>query len=292
MADKKKLSADEKGVLEQFMIPFYHSAKRHPLFPGRESKQAEADLLGLTVEDLELYRSNFEENAKQAALELLKEDDITDLIEKLPFDGEETIVAFGDSSTEDAQGWFTILKYVLEIAVEDADFKFVNSGMAYNTSSEALRRLDRDVLLHEPDWVFVSLGTFDAQRLNIAPDRTLLPLSETWENLNTIKEVIEDSIDNPILWITPTPVISKLLEANPIYEFTISEIDLGPVREVVAGKTGGIVDPKGERMGEDEPKAWNYLSDGLHPSLSGHMNTVREILKTLAEVQVKSLPED
>ena len=285
---KKKLSEEEKGVLEQFMIPFFHSAKRMPLFPGKDSTQAEADLLGITKEELELYRSNFEENAKQAALELLKEDEVTELLDKIPFDGEETIVAFGDSSTEDAQGWFSILRHVLEIYVEKADFRFINAGVAYNTTSEALRRIDRDVLLHEPDWVFVSLGTFDTLRLNVATDRTLMPLSETWENLNTIQQVIEDQTGNPIIWITPSPVITELLETNPIYDFTISELDLGPVREIVAGKTGGIVDPKGERMGENGPQAWNYLGDGLHPSLSGHMNTVREILKTLAEVEIRN----
>ena len=285
---KKRLSEEEKSVLEQFMVPFFHAEKRHPLFPGRNNIDVEAGLLGITRDELETFRKNLDENAKQGALELLKEDEIIDLMDKLPFDGEETIVGLGDSSTEDAQGWFTILKYVLEITFENADFTFINSGVAYNTTTDALKRLDRDVLLYEPDWVFVSLGTFDIQRLNIAPQRTLIPLSETWENLNTIHEILEEQVENPTLWITPTPVISELLASNPIYEFTIEREDLEQVQQLVSGKTGGIVDPKGIRMGEDEPKAWNYLTDGLHPSLSGHINTVREVLRTLAEIQAKS----
>lgn len=284
----KRISEEEKGVLEQFMVPFFHTEKRYPLFPGKGNTEAEAKLLGVSVEELQLYRDNLEENAKQAALELLKEDEIVDLVDQLPFDGEETIIAFGDSTTEDAQGWFSILRHLLEISMESPSFTFVNSGVAYDTTSEALRRMDRDVLLHEPDWVFVSLGMFDAQRLNIAPDRTLLPLSETWENLNTIHTILGDKLDNPTIWLTPTPVISELLAENPIYTFTIEDGDLEQVRELVAGKTGGIVDPKGIRMGEEQPEAWNYLGDGLHPSLSGHMNTVRELLRTLAEVKAKS----
>lgn len=284
----KKLSEEELSVLEQFMIPFFHAEKRHALFPGRNNTEAEAGLLGITKEELETFRKNYEENAKQAALELLKEDDVIDMIDKLPFDGEETIVALGDSSTEDAQGWFSILRHLLEISFEDADFNFINSGVAYNTTTDALKRLDRDVLLHEPDWVFVSLGTFDTQRLNIAPQRTLIPLSETWENLNTIHEILEVQIEKPTVWVTPTPVISELLSENAIYEFTIDPEDLEQVRQLVSGKTGGIVDPKGVRMGEGEPKAWNYLTDGLHPSLSGHINTVREVLKTLVEIQARS----
>ncbi len=284
----KKLSEEEKSVIEQFMIPFFHAEKRHPLFPGKAEIEVEAKLLGISVDELKTYRQNFEQNAKQGALELLKEDEIIDLIDNLPFDGEETIIAFGDSSTEDQQGWFEIFKHLLEISFENAEFNFINSGVAYNTTSEALKRLDRDVILHEPDWVIVSLGTFDVQRLNIAPQRTLLPLSETWENLNTIHEILEVQVENHSLWVTPTPVIAELLEANPIYEFTIDNNDIEQVRQLVTGKTGGIVDPKGTRMGEEEPKAWNYLGDGLHPSLSGHINTVREVLRTFIEIESRS----
>ncbi|WP_428235987.1 SGNH/GDSL hydrolase family protein [Gracilimonas sp.] len=279
----KKATDEEKGILEQFMLPFYHITKRIPLFPGKNDAKSEAGLFGITEEELKEYRENYDENARQAALEILKEDEIVDCLDKLPMDGEETIVAFGDSNTEDAQGWFTILKHVLEISVEKADFNFINSGVSYNTTAEALRRIDRDVVVHEPDWVIVALGTFDAQRLNIAPDRTLLPLSETWENIETIQSVLESRVENPLIWITPAPVIDEMLEENLLYDFTIKPEDLGPVQDLVSGKQGAIVDASAKRMGEGEPNAWNYLPDGLHHSLSGHMETTKAIIKKLAE---------
>lgn len=281
------MKQEEKNVVEQFLVPFFHLSKRLPLFPGKNSPEAEATILGLTQGELELNRQNLEMNARQAALELLKEEEVIELVNKLPFDGSETIVAFGDSFTEDDQSWFNIFCKLLEIAVEDADFKFINSGIAGNTTTDALRRIDRDVLLHEPDWVFIALGTFDAQRLNILPSRTLIPLSETWENLNSIQQILEEHVQNPLVWIPPAPVITQLMEDFPLHEFVIHAEDLNQITELVIGKTGGIVDPKGERMGEGEPKAWNYLTDGLHPSLSGHINTVREVLKTLVEVKVE-----
>lgn len=279
----KKANEEEKGILEQFMIPFYHVSKRIPLFPGKHNIESEAGLFGIEEGELKTYRENFDENARQAALEILKEDDIVDCLDKLPMDGEETIVAFGDSNTEDAQGWFTILKHVLEISVEKANFNFINAGVSYNTTAEALRRIDRDVVLHEPDWVIIALGTFDAQRLNIAPERTLLPLSETWENIETIQSILEERVENPLIWITPAPVINEMLEENLLYDFTIKEEDLSPVRDLVAGKQGAIIDSRAKRMGETEPQAWNYLPDGLHHSLSGHMETVRALIKKLAE---------
>jgi hypothetical protein len=57
------------------------------------------------------------------------------------------------------------------------------------------------------------------------------------------------------------------------------------VREILTGKKGYIVDPLGSRMGEEEPEAWNYLSDGLHPSISGHTNTVKEVLRHLTQTE-------
>jgi hypothetical protein len=38
-------------------------------------------------------------------------------------------------------------------------------------------------------------------------------------------------------------------------------------------------------MGDEDPEAWNYLSDGLHPSLSGHVNTTRELLRHLTQTK-------
>ncbi|MTI88525.1 MAG: SGNH/GDSL hydrolase family protein [Balneolaceae bacterium] len=282
MADIKKANQEEKEILEQFMVPFFHISKRMTLFPGKNNVAPEAHLMGLDLEELTEMRSNMEENAKKAALEILKDDNISEILDDIPLDGEETIVALGDSYTEDAQGWFSILKHVLEISVEKANFKFINAGVSYNTTAEALRRIDRDVVIHEPDWVFVALGTFDAQRLNIAPERTLMPLSETWENIETIQSVLEARVENPLFWITPTPVIAEMLAENPLYDFTIEEKDLAQVREVVAGKSGAVIDPLGYRMGEEAPQAWNYLPDGLNHSLSGHMETVKAIIKKLA----------
>jgi len=281
-----KTSEEIKAILEQFTIPFFHLDKRFPLLPGKKDRKAEAILLGLSEEELKSFRENISQNAKQGAFELLKEDEIIDCMNSLPLDGSETIAVIGDSITEDGQGWFEILKQVLELSVEKADFTFINAGVGEQTSSEALRRLDRDILVHEPDWVFVALGTYDAQRLNIVPGRTIVPLSETWENLESIQNIVGEYVKNPIIWITPTPVINELLTENPLYEYSIFEEDLQQVRQLVAGKDGVIIDSLGRRMGKEGPEAWNYIADGLHHSLSGHMNTVRLVIKKLSESEV------
>ncbi|NBC27044.1 MAG: SGNH/GDSL hydrolase family protein [Bacteroidetes bacterium] len=281
-----KATEEEKEALEKYLLQFLNLEKHFPLLPGIKNEAATAQLMGLSIEELQKLRGMYRENAREAALELLKEEDVLDWIDQLPFGNNDTVVAFGDSSTDDLQSWFEIFSTVMEVAVEDADFTFINSGLSYNTTSEALRRMDRDVLSHEPDWVIVNLGMFDAIRPNFTQNRTLLPLSETWENLSTIEDAIATVTENPPVWITPPPIIPGLLDEMELFDFEINGQDLAAIRDVITGKRGFIVDPLGHRMG-NPPEAWYYLSDGINPSLSGHVNTVKELLKSLATSKVQ-----
>ncbi|SMO91524.1 SGNH/GDSL hydrolase family protein [Fodinibius sediminis] len=287
-----KATEEEAEVLEKYLLQFLNLEKRYPLLPGIENEEAIAGLMGIEREKLLKLRDRFASNARQAAVELLEDPEVAEWIEELPFEPGDTIVAFGDSITDDLQGWFKIFENVLEIGLEDPELSFINSGVSYDTSTDALKRLNRDVLDHEPDWVIVALGTFDAQRLHVAPDRPLVSLADYWENLNTIESTVSEITDNPLIWMTPPPVITEMLQQIPLFNFDLFEEDLSRIREILTGKKGYIVDPLGERMKEDDEHdedgagqdvaAWNYLSDGLHPSLSGHVNTVKELIRFLA----------
>lgn len=289
-----KASKEEKEVLENYLLQFLNLEKRFPLLPGIKNEEAMANLMGLETDELKELRERFSSNAKEAAIELLEDGEVSEWIHELPFEEGDTIVAIGDSLTDDLQSWFNIFEHVLSIGLEDADLTFVNSGVSYDTSTDAMKRLNRDVLDHDPDWVIVALGTFDAQRLHVSPDRTLVSLADYWENLNTIETVISDVTDNPLIWLSPPPVISEMLQKMRLFHFDLFEEDLSQYREVLTSKKGYIVDPLGERMMDPDdsveeqeeekpgPAAWNYLSDGLHPSLSGHSNTVKELIRYLA----------
>lgn len=289
-----KASKEEKEVLEKYLLQFLNLEKRFPLLPGIENIDSIAGLMGIETDELKKLRSRFESNAKQAAIELLEDGEVAEWIEELPFERGDTIVALGDSITDDLQGWFHIFCHVMEIGLEDADFTFINSGVSYDTSTDALKRLNRDVLDHDPDWVIVALGTFDAQRLHVSPDRPLVSLADYWENMNTIESRVAEVTDNPLVWVTPPPVITEMLQKIRLFNFDLFNEDLASTREILTSKKGYIIDPLGERMNDQDdsveeqeeespgPAAWNYLSDGLHPSLSGHVNTVKELIRFLA----------
>ena len=280
-------NSEERGVLEQYMLPYLNVSSKFPLYPGKNSIKTEAALFGWTEQELGQARANLQENTRQAALELLKEDYIADQLDTLPFDGEECIAILGDSISLDAQGWVYIFGHLLDIGKEQIHIRWINASQAYDTTTDALRRLDRDVLVHNPDWVIIALGTFDTQRLAIYPDRTLIPLSETWENIQAIQDIMDQTLEHPPLWVSPAAVISDLLTEHALYDFSIHPEDLKAVQDIVTGKIGGIVDPKAERMGKNGPQAWHYIPDGLHHSLTGHMQTVREVIKALVEIDQK-----
>ncbi len=279
-------SKEEKEVLEKYLLPFLNLEKRFPLLPGIDNTEAMAHLMGLEKEELVNLRDTFRKNAREAAGELLEDDEVGEWLDDLPFEKDDTIVALGDSMTDDLQGWFGIFQQVLNLTVDQADFTFVNAGVSYDTSADALKRLNRDVLAHDPDWVIVALGTFDAQRLHVEPNRPLVSLAGYWENINTIESAVKEYTDNPLIWITPPPVITEMLQKIRLFDFDLFNEDLDNIREILSGKQGYIVDPIGKRMSDDEEvQAWNYLSDGLHPSLSGHVSTVKELLRHLARSQ-------
>lgn len=70
------------------------------------------------------------------------------------------VVAFGDSITagegvpKGCKNWTDVLK-------ERFSLKFINSGIGGNTTSQAIERIDRDMLSHKPDFVLINFGMND-----------------------------------------------------------------------------------------------------------------------------------
>jgi lysophospholipase L1-like esterase len=271
----------EKEAIRNYFIQFLNLEKRFPLLPGVRSRANVAAFIGLEESELAEAREQFAKVARKAADELLKDEELALKLEKLPFKKGNLIVVVGDSITDDLQGWFEIFRFMLQKALPDFSLKFINSAVAYDTSHTMLRRFYLDVLAEKPDWVMVAAGTFDAQRLHVAADRPHSSLADFWENLNSMESAIKTVTKNPVIWITPPPVITELMLKVPFFDGVIEENDLSAFREVVSGKTGYIIDPAGERMGRPGD-AWNYLPDGLHPSPAGHVQTVRYLINALA----------
>ncbi|MCC5927544.1 MAG: SGNH/GDSL hydrolase family protein [Bacteroidetes bacterium] len=276
---KKKSKELELAAIKNYLLPYLNLEKQHPYLPGAKTISGHAAFIGIESEELSKLRNSFKKTVKDAALDLLKEQEILDGLEQIPFSKDDTIMVIGDSLTDDLQGWFEILRYLLEIGVDDANFRILNQAVYDSTSLDALRRADRDLALHQPDWVIVALGSLDAQRLHATGTRTLVSLADFYENISSIESMVSEVTKNPIIWVTPPPPLTELMEDMPLFSGIIKEDDLSQYRQIIAGKNGYISDPFGKRFGSPEVDAWHYLPDGFHPSLAGHIQTVKWFLR-------------
>lgn len=275
----KKSKELEVAAIKNYLLPYLNLDKQYPLLLGAHNIVGQAAFIGIDEQELSTSRQLFLKTVKTAALDLLKEQEIIDGLENIPFGKDDKLMVVGDSHTDDLQGWFEIFRHILEIGVDDANFKILNRAVYGSTSLDALRRIDRDLAINKPDWVFVALGSHDAQRLHGTGDRTLLSIADFYENISTIESMVSEISNNPIIWITPPAPITELMEDMPLFNGTLLESDLSQYRQVISGKSGIIVDPFGKRMGTP-PEAWNYLPDGFHPSLAGHVETVRWLFRS------------
>jgi len=279
MSEKTKEEL-EKEVIQDYLIHFMNLEKKYPLLPGTRNPENVAAFIGLTPQEFAEARIKLHEQAEQAAEELLKDEEFLKYTTRLPFKKGDLIVAVGDSYTDDLQGWFEIMRRVLEIARPELELRFENAAVYQDTSFDILRRLNRSVVDAKADWLFASAGTYDAMRYGVMPERNHVSLTEYWENLNSIEQVAEDTTDNPMVWITPVPVLTAEMQKFPLFEGTVHNTDLNQYREIIAGRKGFIVDPKGVRFG-NPPEQWNYINDGVNASIAGHIATVTETFKTL-----------
>lgn len=275
----KKNKELETAAIKNYLLPFLNLDKQHPFLPGAKNIAGQAAFIGIGEQDLAVSRQSFVKTVKTASLDLLKEQEVIDNLDKIPFQNDDTIMVIGDSLTDDLQGWFEIFRHLLEIGVDDANYRILNKAVYGSTSLDALRRIDRDLALNQPNWVLIALGSLDAQRLHGTGERTFLSIADFYENISTIESMVGEITQNPIIWITPPPPITELMVDMPLFNGVLLESDLAQYRQVISGKSGIVVDPYGKRLGIP-PDAWNYLPDGFHLSLPGHIETVRWLLRS------------
>lgn len=278
----KKVRDLELTAIKNYLLPYLNLEKRHPFLPGASTLKGHASLIGIDEAELSELRNGYKKTVKKTALDLLDNQDTIDSLTELPFKSDDSIMLIGDSLSDDLQGWFEILDVILNVGIDEARFKMINRAVYGNTSLDALRQADRNLEVYKPDWVIVALGSLDAQRLHASPNRNLVSMAEFFENISSLEQMISEVTPNPIIWLTPPPVIEELMVDMPLFEGSIRESDLNQYREIIGGKSGFVIDPYGRRMGSPNADAWNYLPDGFHLSLSGHTVTVQWILRTLS----------
>lgn len=186
------------------------------------------------------------------------------------------VVCFGDSvtgvyyHTGSRRAYTDMLGIALRQAVPAAQVELFNAGISGHTTVNALARLDRDVLAHQPDLVTVMFG------LN---DMTRVPLDEYRANLGQIVARCR-AAGSEVVLATPNNVVTtgdrpteKLIQYCDAVRDVGRELNV-PVcdvyRELEAARAHDAFD-------------WRLLmSDAIHPNMDGHKRMAAALAQTIS----------
>lgn len=177
----------------------------------------------------------------------------------------ETIVFFGDSITEEAQGYVEIVRCMIEGQYPDRQISVVNAGIGGHKVTSLEARLESDVLSRRPDWVVTMIGVNDVWH-----GADGVPLEQYQACLDSLVSRMDQAGIRQIL-MTPT-VIGEDLENDENrklkgYVEALTEV----------GRKHGIpVIPLRQYFESaisksPESKSGSLLTrDGVHPNPTGH----------------------
>jgi len=241
-----------------------------------------ARVFGVDVDMCTAIRSGFRQNVDKTARDLLADPALADAVDRLPFAPGSTVVAFGDSITDDYQSWAEILRRLLELRRPHDCIRVVNAGVSGDTTTTAMARLV-DVEREKPSHVICMLGTNDARVHRQVPTKCLVSIEETQRNLAALRDFARARTSAGWTWITPPPTIEHLIQSHwylSHYEMMWRNADLGAIADSVRSQSDPVVDLWPVFGHPAQPGL--LLADGLHPSLAGQRATAVALVRKLA----------
>ncbi|MGR3292927.1 MAG: SGNH/GDSL hydrolase family protein [Candidatus Scalindua sp.] len=211
-----------------------------------------------------------------------------------PLVAKEVIVAIGDSITQaDTHwtvqghkntiqgGWVTRLGRLLDEDFPD-EYEVVNKGINGDTALGVLSRLDRDVILQQPDIVIIAIGTNDIfDKLSAIPNST----ADAYQNAMTrIFNELQLNLPNTHVFImSMTTTLRKYAHirfGNFLPPQEVIHAVFNDYNNVLKGLAEDFdlfyVDLPSQ-WPQDVEGSWGFCADGIHPNDAGY-DLVAEIL--------------
>jgi len=190
----------------------------------------------------------------------------------------------GDSITSANGGYVQILEFLLA-ECQLRELQLVNAGQHGFMTVDVIPRLYSDVIQHNPDGVFISLGINDCRHSR----RDNLPLISANDFRRNYSIIVQSfsRLNIHVVALTTTPVVEDKANSYPEWAKDVywSSQVLKQYNEIIkeVGKAQGIpvieIFSAFESMAEIERY---FLDDGVHPNLAGHKVIALQVLKYLA----------
>lgn len=201
---------------------------------------------------------------------------LAQVVEKLNGGQPVKIACLGDSvtgvyyHTGGRRAYPEMVGLALEQVYPKSRITVINAGISGNTTIDALKRLQKDVLDHKPDLVTIMFGLNDMVRV---------PIADYQANLKTIVEKCR-AVGAEVLLCTPNAVIetggrptARLLEFCEAMRAVGKELDV-PVSDCYAAHAA---------LRERDPLAWRLvMSDAVHPNMDGHKLNAVAICRSIS----------
>lgn len=263
------------------LVRYTHLDKTHGYLPGMRT--AQPAIFGLTAAEFDLVRRQLADAVDEAATELLTRPPIVEASERLARCAV-TVLAVGDSLTDDLQSWLEIIRAVLDLHSPDHDVRLLNQGLSAHSTAMVLRRWPSMLSIDAPDVVVCGLGGNDVTRVGANPRKPMVSATETIANLHEMRRIATESAEPEWIWLTPASVDEGKVAAWPAFRLgrsSWSNADIEAVAERVRGLPGRLVDlvqlfgipPDPELIGDD----------GVHPTVSGQAAIAAAVIGELAD---------
>ncbi len=185
------------------------------------------------------------------------------------------VVCFGDSVTGvyyhsgSRRAYTDMLGIALQRDSGSANVEMINAGISGHTTVNALARIDRDVLAHQPDVVTVMFGLNDMTRVSLHDyEANLKAIVEKCRGAGA--EVVLATPNNVI--DTPGRPTGKLIKYCDVVRRVASELGV-PIYDTYQQLRGArAIDPFDWRL---------LMSDSIHPNMAGHKRLAEQLAQTI-----------
>ena len=222
---------------------------------------------GCSISALAAARRGLAARLEAAADELLGDPVLCEAVERFPLAAGATLVALGDSITDDRLSWAELLRCSLD-RVRPGAVTVVNAGVSGDTTADALGRL-YGVAALSPDLVIAMLGTNDRQ-LHGPHRAPLLTPADSLANTAAITRWLS-AAGARVVWLTPPPANREALAA------TVGDRPLDLDTTGLATFTDALT-TSGLEVIETRLAPTDLEPDGVHPTLTGQTKIAKSVL--------------
>lgn len=258
-------------------LRYTHLEKLYGYLPGLPD--ALPAVFGMTPEQYADVRAGFAARAEAAAADLLADTAFAVRVDALPFREGQTLLAVGDSVTDDLQSWCEILRHVLLLRRPDLGVRVINGGLSAHTTTMVLRRWPATVAGVRPDWVLCALGGNDVTRVGPEPASPQVSVAESLANLRRMEAIAPEPA---WVWLTPVPVHEERAARFEAFRHGGSSWRNDDIRTLVAAMRdldGPLVDLMPVFGAPADPELQG--DDGVHPTLAGQTAITRRLVDVL-----------